>query len=819
MFKKYSFNRAKLHFKRVSVVEKILIKIENIILKIKDCIRFIKIDKNIFCEIIKKTLNIFLIICIINYLGNILLSNNNFRQMDIISTILNELTFITDNYYQYLLACLGVGGFLIGMFLANLSGIITAKYMNIVSKVSVSVLTEYVNSKYLQSMINFLCVIIIQIFFLIFSIKINCILVLLTAFFTIRIIIVYFQLALRVFLFSDINMLTKAIYQEINVRFEHLKTAIKKNKNDSVFSSYSDQLIQLIDTLEKLQKKIITEETTDDITVFTNHLLGIMVRYTAFKNYIPIDSKWYRMKYEPKNWFEAAFYEVSLRIKTGTTLNNKHIYDHYFLEDYIKKLYMRSIKYLIEHNETEELYKVINNYYLSFELLLENSGDFDYWIKFNKEVENLIIESDLTEKDNYLAIIDFLGLNRVTIILNSHKYINKTYDEYFKNKEFKVNNLIKKSKNNILFTNKYVVDLIEQIKYEKNLEGRIISSDKYIFENLIYYFIKEISSIIKNLKLNYDDMISLANKLNNKKFNLAACLIYSRILEIENKLIMTLNDFSSIYQVLIGNQYNLKFDRLNVDELINHIHKKHYLNLIEYAKVYLTSDKCDYKNSKIDFGGEIFYSFSESIFETMLNNDYENFEKIYKYYPSICFVSESFLYNNLDKNYNLNYLVSKYKIPIVMFMDLSGCIIYHSHITNDNRWEETVKSTVDDVLLNSKNKEEILKRMALYASIDLDSFDMNDMTININQRYASYLSKNELIKIKNSDTIFFNHKEVASDDELVKKFTRIMFDDYIDFNYRFYEIFVVYYVNPFLNENDKCNCRLKIKKVGDKVGK
>ena len=46
-----------------------------------------------------------------------------------------------------------------------------------------------------------------------------------------------------------------------------------------------------------------------------------------------------------------------------------------------------------------------------------------------------------------------------------------------------------------------------------------------------------------------------------------------------------------------------------------------------------------------------------------------------------------------------------------------------------------------------------------------------------------------------------------------------MFDDYIDFNYRFYEIFVVYYVNPFLNENDKCNCRLKIKKVGDKVGK
>ena len=84
---------------------------------------------------------------------------------------------------------------------------------------------------------------------------------------------------------------------------------------------------------------------------------------------------------------------------------------------------------------------------------------------------------------------------------------------------------------------------------------------------------------------------------------------------------------------------------------------------------------------------------------------------------------------------------------------------------------------------------------------------------------VSTTSTKKLIKIKNSDNTFFEHKEVNSDDELVKKITKIMFDDYIDFNYRFYEIFVVYYVNPFLNENDKCNCRLKIKKVGDKVGK
>ena len=819
MFNKYSLNRAKLHFKKISIIEKILIKLENIILRVKDSLRFIKLDKYVFWKTIKKILYITLILGMVNFLGSILLSNNIFRKIEIITIILDSLTFIVDNYNQYLLACLGVGGFLIAMFLSNLSGIITAKYMNIVSKVSVSVINEYENRKYFQSMINYLFVIIIQLLCLLFSIKINSIVALLTIFLTMRIVIIYFRLALRIFLFSDINTLTKAIYQEINIRFEYLRKAIAKNKADSIFYSYGNQLMQLIATLKALQEQMMVEKNINDIPEFTKYLLAIVIRYTEFKNLIPVDCKWYRIKYDPINWFEANFYEVNARIKTGTTINNKPIYDHYFLEDYIKELYIQSIKYLINYRKSEELFKVINNYYLFFEHILENSGDFTYWIEFNKNIKKLVLESNLIEDDNYLTIIDLLGLIRVTIILDSQKYINKTYDEYFKNGKFNTKDLIKKPENNILFTNQYIVDLIQKLKHENKLEGKIISSDKYVYEVLISCFIQEIYSLIKSIELNYDDICSLAKKLNEKKLNLSACLIYSRIIEIENKSVMVLNNFLSIYEVLIGNQYNLKFEKLNVDDLINKIHKTHYLNLIEYVKVYLTSVECDYENSKIDFGGGIFYNFSESIFETILNNDYDNFKKLYHYYPVICFMSEKFLFSNLDKNYNLNYLISKYKIPIIMFMELSGCIIYHSHITNDNRWEEIVKNAINDILLKSKNKEEILKRMALYASIDLNSFDMNDMTININQRYASYLSRKKLIKIKNSDNTFFEHKEVNSDDELVKKITKIMFDDYIDFNYRFYEIFVVYYVNPFLNENDKCNCRLKIKKVGDKVGK
>ena len=752
--------------------------------------------------------------------GNLILFNNGFRNIKCISEILNSLTFIYDNYNQYLLACLGVGGFLVALFLSNLSGIITAKYINIVSKVSLSVLNEYANKKYLKSMINYLCLIIVQLACWIFNIRINPVIALLSLFLTVRIIIIYFELAQRVYLFSDINMLTKTIYQEINIRFKYLQKAIKNNKSDSVFNSYGNQVILLLDTLKSLQKEILKDKDTEDITEFTNYIFAIMVRYTEFKNLIPLDSKWYRLKYEPVNWFEAEFFEVNLRTQTGTSLNNKQIADHYFLEEYITDLFTKSIKFLIKNNRNEELYRIINNYYLSLDMILANCGDFEYWNKFNKNIADIIINSNLAEDDNYEAIIDFICLNKVSFVLNVQKYISNTYNSYIKKGINELGTfLTKDSKNNILFVNADTVKFIEKIKYELSVEGKVITSDKYIHECLSFNFIKMISLILKTLELNYDNICLQAEILSKKSYSLSSCLLYSRIIEIENKLIMVIDKISSIYEELIKEQYNFKFDKLNVDELLDKINKKHYSNLIEYAKTFLSSDKCDYKSVKIDFCGEIFYNFSEAILETVLNNDYDNFERIYQYYPSICFMAESFIYNNLDKTYNQNYLISKYKIPMITFMNLNGCIIYHSHIINDDRWETKVKNTFNSIVKKVDNSYEILKKMALYASVDNHSFDMNEMILNIKQRYSRCLHQNDLIKIKEcSDSIYF-HKEIDSNDPLIKEFTHLAFEDYIDFYYKFYEIFIIYYVNPLLKDEDKYDCRLEIKKVGAKNGK
>lgn len=261
MINKYSIKRAKLHYKRLSFIERLSIIMEKNFLKIKDTFRFVKLDKSIILITIRELFYIIIAVAVISALSNMLLSNSFFKNIKIISNVLDSLTFVTDNYAQYLLACLGVGGFLVALFLSNLSGIITAKYINIVSKVSLSILNEYANKKYLKSMINYLCLIIVQLSCWIFNIQINSVISVLTLFLTIRIIIIYFELAQRVYLFSDINMLTKTIYQEINIRFVYLQSAISKNKTDSIFDSYGNQIISLLDTLKSLQKEILKAKT------------------------------------------------------------------------------------------------------------------------------------------------------------------------------------------------------------------------------------------------------------------------------------------------------------------------------------------------------------------------------------------------------------------------------------------------------------------------------------------------------------------------------------------------------------------------------
>jgi len=105
----------------------------------------------------------------------------------------------------------------------------------------------------------------------------------------------------------------------------------------------------------------------------------------------------------------------------------------------------------------------------------------------------------LVEDDYYEAIIDFISLNKVSFILEAQKIINDIYNNYIKNNENELGlSLIRDSRNNVLFVNDNIVKFVEKLKYELSIEGKIITSDKYIYECLSY---KDDIINIKNVRI------------------------------------------------------------------------------------------------------------------------------------------------------------------------------------------------------------------------------------------------------------------------------------------------------------------------------
>lgn len=62
----------------------------------------------------------------------------------------NIINFSNDSFFQFLIATLGVAGFLVALFYANLSGVFTSKYANLDFNISKAVIEERENQKNLN---------------------------------------------------------------------------------------------------------------------------------------------------------------------------------------------------------------------------------------------------------------------------------------------------------------------------------------------------------------------------------------------------------------------------------------------------------------------------------------------------------------------------------------------------------------------------------------------------------------------------------------------------------------------------------------------
>ena len=790
------------HFKKIYNLEKKAVFYERIILKFKDIKKFINLEKNyVFVKYLKKIIYNVSFLLVLFLIQKVLLSINISLYIKIIDFLKNIINFNSNNYFNYLVACLGVGGFLTALFFSNLSGIFSSKYSNLTTKISSSILNEYMNRKYFESIVNYLVLLIIELLCYSFSIKLNFLIVIVTFFLTIRIIIVFIILSKRIFGFTNINYITLDMCQEILYYFDKLKIAVKHSKRDSIILSYRNAIKIKLGILEELYDSFVKENDIKGLGEFNSYIIDLLSIYCSEKNVIPFDDLWYDDKVKPKNWFEADFFEVKMGIQTGTSLRPTFEKNTYFFEDIITNIIIKSIKYLSSQCEKDELYEILNCYHLHFKEL-KNSGDFNYWNNTNKKIINTIISNKALfkdEDDKIILIMDLVSLLYVDYILEYTNYVDNLYaqiDFCTKNVDEFVNSI---GTNNFILSSTRTNELIKKLRFEKKYERKYITTDYYIKEYIFWELNKYIAEYIESFPKIITDMRDLGEKLYKNNNKISACIILSRIIEMSKKTENSIDKLSIILNKINKLNINFKYKQIDLKKIEKEKENMYISSLILYSDVVaaLSMDEYDYRDENIDFYGECFYNLCQETFNAILDEDFDRFKKLYEKFIMITIICDEVIHKIIDVNYNDNYKLSKYKIPILQFMDISGYVIYYSHLTNRKEWEKLVNSSFQKIVSVSKDKELLMKKLIATASIDSNIFSVDILKSDFKLRFQHFVKNSNYLKYRSIGP--FSKEVVDSDDKLLSNFTFLDGEFYNDF----YEIFVYYYVNPEVDDLDK----------------
>lgn len=736
------------------------------------------------CKEVFKSLMYFLIICIvIMTLWRVeeMLYKNIFINLEFIRNIVE---FSTENFFQFLIASLGISGVLIALFYANLSGVFSTKYINLDSSLSFEILDEKENKRNINSIRNYIITNIAIIMFYIMGIKFNYLIMCLFTIYTVRIIIAFIDLSRRIFYFTNLNFITR----EECLKIYNSSCKVQKTKglfNSIEFQQYYQNIAkESIEKLNKLAETFIQEKDYNALYKYEDTIIKTLYNYMVTKNKIPYNSLWFEEKYRQKSMLKISDMELTTYVNAGVIPNPEKIKNFNWIEESFFTLISIGLEELIKNDKLIYAYKTIEK----LEQLLTLAHLYGNTTKIIKE-EIIIFEKinklfNYDEKNDYYiqAILEMESLFFMRAILKSSVYIQKCKNIIDKIKYKKISFEILLKNNLKIFNNEKTEKVCKEINFEKQIEGKVITSDRYIKEHL-YALIYEEMNEIYNKYIEILDYIQDNARImyQNKKYN-ATKIILAKNIEIYNKIEKSYLRIEEIHQEII--KFKKDFIWIdNMPEKFNEKLKDHKLNNIICAIKLLGNlefDKKEDDDSQFDIFGLIFYNAYLIANELLNNEDYERYKEIFKYLFALSNISDIKIKTEIELNgYNTKYAINKYLKPYMYFMDIQGRMIYLSRIISNSKWEDLVKEQT-----NSIEKKTFFNSMVEYGKIDKDRIEFDPFRDSMDRNFVNnILSK---VKIESTGDIY-GIKTIISDDEIVQKFR---FGEY-----KFSEIYLCYYVN------------------------
>lgn len=698
----------------------------------------------------------------------------------------NQLLFCKADFFNYLIASLGISGFLTALFYSNLLGVFSTKYATLDRSLSFEIMKEQTNKRNIKSIKNYIITNIVLIMLYMLDNSRSYLIEYGFFIYTAKIIITFISSSQRMFYFIDLNFITQKECSELFETFNNV--CVKSQNYDSLVVQEESRMKakKNIENLNKLLETFKKEKDYNAIYSFEEIIMTTLYNYMMIRNTIPYYSLWFEKKYKQKSFFEMNEIDISSYLNGGVVPTPDVIKNENWVEEELFKLISLGIIELVEND------RLINTYKLMTQLdkittQIQIKGNIGEVIENEIKLCKLINQKfNYTESNSFYiqAILEMEIMFFLGTILKSREYVQQSVDT-IDSIDFKKMSFEEIILNNLSYLNSEKIDcLYKKINVEKNIENRIITNNRYIKECFCALLYKDINDMFVTYKeiMKYikDEVKRLEGKISYK----ATILFLIKSIEVYSKMKDSYRIIESIRNNLLKNKRDFIWVDNSPKELEKLMKKFRVDSIVDLINIVNIVDLQIIEKSEFDVFGFVFYNAYWLLNELLIEEDFEEFIKIYDKLFSFTTTISDKVKNIIELNgYNMKFALDKYMKPFLFYMDLQGKLIYYSRVTGDGRWEKIVK----------KQQEEI-KKVSLYdymidcAKKTESLFNWNFLRGTMKQNFVDSIL-NRYVKDNSYDSI--EKRKVESEDNIVKNFN-------LDDN-EFYEIYLCEYVNKKSN--------------------
>lgn len=615
------------------------------------------------------------------------------------------------NYFvQLIIGGIGVSGVIFGLYCSNISSIYSKKYDNAPERVSRAFVNDPLMKRCIVYIVDYISFGFIMLIGILANFDISWVSISIVVFRTLVVVITYGFMGNRSYQLAN-------IYDSGNGVFDSLNRVIKRF-DDNLFvsdisfqQSYKANAQAMIDVLIDV-KEYAHRKNSDSLsqTRFTKETLNTIENYWKTKRTISIKSAWFLTKAKYPKWHSSSDIEISMAIRTGTSLRIGIDSDYWWFEDRLLHInYSCLIDLLANKN-----YSLLNDYLDAFDDVCKTAVGCRETRKYTEHMDDIISlvkeymvnESDSKElRDTFAVTVDKIVLFCTGIIIKSIEEYNN-YDERIIINKVKESIDSGKSIEKLPFIRgRHHRDIYERIIKEVKVEGARITPDWLLEQYVAEEEYIELINLLEVIKECINSIFELGKFFYEKEMYFESCIILSRFYEYNSKVSKLLEVADSLEIKL--KQYKIDSSAEWKEEITNDLKEAKAVWESEVSKLFaecssrFAVSNWEKREDYPDFLGECFYQTCQETIRSIMDNNLERFKVnfdslsklmlIYQDYIRIDLLREKPSHDKVNIYYSMTF-------PIVEWAQIGGLAILWGDINSNNKWKELVDSIIQNYL-------------------------------------------------------------------------------------------------------------------------